>query len=83
MHPLRPLAIFLAICSLPTLLGLCFITFLGAFLMLPHGQGRWLSYVLPGAALCAIVLMCWLSLPARAGALASVAYSPLLRNKYC
>lgn len=62
MHRLRPLAILLAIFTLPAVLAWGFVTLVWVFLFVPHSAGRWLANVLPAAALLGIVLMGWISL---------------------
>ncbi|NHZ32121.1 hypothetical protein [Massilia rubra] len=62
MHILRPLAILMAIFTIPAVAGWAFCTMIAVALLLPHGGSPWLPQLLPGAVMGVILLMGWVSL---------------------
>lgn len=62
MHSLRPLAILLAIFTIPAVLGWGFATLIGALLLVPHHDTRWLAHLPLAATACGIILLGWTGL---------------------
>ncbi|NHZ89379.1 hypothetical protein F2P45_10180 [Massilia sp. CCM 8733] len=62
MHPLRLLAIVLALCSFPALLGWCLLTIAGGAVVLGGAAASALAFASPQAIFAGVVVMGWLSL---------------------
>lgn len=62
MHLLRLLAIFLALCSIPALLGWCLLTMVGGAVFLGGAAPSGLGFATPQAIVAGVVVTGWLSL---------------------